>query len=757
MTQGKHKATVTIDAKTESANRDIRKLTRRINTMERGLDKAARSARKNAEALRTIGRGAAIGAAAIAGAATALFRLAEASAESANNTAKAAKGLGVASDSLQRMEFAASRATKATSEQLHKAIATLTVGLQDAVDKGTGPVAEGLEQIGLSAADLVGLGLEDQFAVISTAMQKLPTDANRASASMRLFGKRAGSDLAPLFREGPAGLAALGDEAERLGLVLDDKALASSEAFVDSMSDLKQTVSAVARDVGVVMIPVFQDAAEGIKEWIVENDELIEQDLPATMRAIADGIGAVVTVVAEAVRLFNDAKKAAEDFGEALGDFVVQDKLRAAAFRGDISEESALASGQTTNVRGVGGISGAQGAAGRRRHAHMSAMQEFESREVSAQQWLIENRRQREEEGRRRARAQAEVEAANAKRKKDRKRGGGGGRRDKRSTLERMLEEDQDRMSAFSDDEPDLSFLQSGTVDPFDGAEFERVTQEQREAARVRREGLLQDELEHLEMRRAMGADPMMLLEEETNARLAHNDFLQEQAQTEAERLRLQNDRRRIYHEQEMARLQVEREQQKKRLAVYEEIGAGIDTVYRATATAALEAAFAQGQSVRAAVAGTAKAEALRATITASAALVQAAFWAAIPGGQPKAAQFLAVAGIAGAKAAAFGALAVGLGSGGGGRGGGGGRSAEITGASLGRGAAVSRPTASTPGSDSSVPGSPLPPPSSSTQQQSSAPISFSGATFNLYGAGGREDFIEGVTRDQQRLALKRR
>ncbi len=768
MTDGKHKASVTIDAKVDAADRDIKKLTRRINQMQKGLDRSDKAARRNSEALKTIGRVGAVAATAAAGAAVGLFKLAEASAETANKTAKASKALGIASDGLQKLEFAASRATTATSEQLHKGIAALTVGLEDAAVKGTGPVAEGLDAIGLSAADLLDKDIETQFGVLADAMAKIPNQADRSAASMKLFGRRAGLELKPLLDEGSRGLKAYGAEAQRLGLVLDRKALAASEDFVDSLSDTKQTLAAVVRDIGIAAVPAFKDASDGIREWTVENRELIDQDLPEVLASVASGIGAIVSVTAEAVRMFVELKQGAVALAESLAVFEESEQLRVARDPRTgkrLSAETIAASQSVTGVRGVGGIAGAQGEAGRARHATRVREERASTLALAISAGRAVHARFVSDE------VQAALEGTGKvpPRKPPQRRGSRGEQQD---LMTQMLEADQARMSSFTEDVGDLSFLDSGTVDPFSIEnrqihldELARMAEEERQIENVRREGLLQDKMLDIEMQRELGVDPIVLLEREQQARLEHNDFLMQQADGEAAVLAVKNDRRKIYHDAEMKRLQLERQAQEKQMQVYQQVGDTIGQVYQATAAAAIASAVSQGNSVREAVRSSAKAEAVRSGITALSSFVQAAFWSAVPGGQAAAAHFTAAGIKASAAAVSLGALAGSLGAG---SGGGGGRR---TGApQLGVGAAgATRPqsalpsSSSLPGSTSTVPGSPLPAgrpggetPSPQRRPEDQGGVNLSGATVHLYGVP-EGDFLDSVDRGLRRRSLQKR
>lgn len=208
-------------------------------------------------------------------------------AEAGDEIAKTSKQLGVASDELQRVRFAAQR-SGASIESTSKAIRTLTVGLEDALSKGTGPVAEGLEALGLSASDLVGLGLEERLAVISTAMGDLADESQRSAITAKLFGTRAGTELKPLLDVGADGIRELGDEAERLGGVLGEDALADSEAFADTLLDLETRFQGLVRQLGARVIPIATEWLEKVGQWIEDNEELIEQGFETFLENVGD-------------------------------------------------------------------------------------------------------------------------------------------------------------------------------------------------------------------------------------------------------------------------------------------------------------------------------------------------------------------------------------------------------------------------------------------------------------------------------------
>lgn len=222
-------------------------------------------------------------------------------AEAGDRIAKTGKQLGIATDDLQRLEFAAQR-SGASTETLKKALRTMTVGLLDARDKGTGPMIEGLDALGLSVEDLEGKGAEERMGVLAEALKGVADEGEKAAIAAKLFGTRGGTELKPLLDEGAAGIANLGDRAEELGGVLGEDALFGAEKLTDSLLDLDTVVEGAKNRVGAQLAPAIDKLVNKFTDLISENEEFITQDLPELMEDIATATMEIVPVLIEVVQ-----------------------------------------------------------------------------------------------------------------------------------------------------------------------------------------------------------------------------------------------------------------------------------------------------------------------------------------------------------------------------------------------------------------------------------------------------------------------
>ena len=229
-------------------------------------EKAAKeSAERSAAAWSKLGGAiAGVGKAAL-GAVGGLVALVERSAASGANIDDMAKRLSVGTTELQRLSFAATKAGSGP-EALGNAIKFLNKNIADA-RSGTGPAADAFRSLGISLADLEGKNIEDQFGILADKIAAVRDPAQRTSVALDLLG-RGGLDLLPAFEDGSAGLRAMGDEAQRLGQVLSEDAIAKAAELDSQIEDVKLQAIGFARELGVTLIPAVQSAMKNWRDFV---------------------------------------------------------------------------------------------------------------------------------------------------------------------------------------------------------------------------------------------------------------------------------------------------------------------------------------------------------------------------------------------------------------------------------------------------------------------------------------------------------
>lgn len=230
-------------------------------------------------------------------------------AEAGDEIAKTAKKMGVGVEELQRLRFAAER-SGASNQVLTVGLKNLQKGLDDARTKGTGPFVEGLDALGLSLDSLQGLNAEERIGVLGDALANVGDDAERTALAMKLFGSRAGAELVPLLAEGTAGIKALGDEAESLGVVMGEDATSQAEAFQDSMTNFQAILTGIKQSIGTELLPIFEKMIKAVGAWIKENRELIKTRVKQFVKGLIEAgkvLGRVLKQIFDVVSSVVDA------------------------------------------------------------------------------------------------------------------------------------------------------------------------------------------------------------------------------------------------------------------------------------------------------------------------------------------------------------------------------------------------------------------------------------------------------------------
>jgi len=297
---------------------------------------------------------AAVGAAAVA-AAVGIFKAVDSVTSANDEIIKSAKVAGLGTDEYQKLAFAA-QISGTNIKQIEVASRTVARGLNDAKTKGTGPLVEGLELLGLRLEDVQDLPFEKQLGVFSDAMNRLGTEQEKTAASSLIFGSRAGPKMATLLAEGSAGIKALGDEAESLGAVIGGPALEQAAEFQDSITRLKATFGGFASDIATDLAPLIKEMIDGFKDWAVANKGVIAEDIKGfikgaipILKAFVSGIGFVVDAIKGFIEIMGGV-------GPAMGlatTAVVAFKLAMAGALGPVSAIGLAIGGLISVVAGL--------------------------------------------------------------------------------------------------------------------------------------------------------------------------------------------------------------------------------------------------------------------------------------------------------------------------------------------------------------------------------------------------------------------
>ncbi len=225
----------------------------------------------------------------------ALVAALKSAADRADDMGKLAQASGVTVEEFTRLQYAAELAGVET-ESLGKALTKLAAS-------------------GAPDANAALLDLADQFA-------SMPDGAAKTARAIDLFGERLGPGLIPLLSSGRAGLKALADESDRLGLTIDTKTFAASERFNDSLTRVNSAMTGLGTALLAEVGPGLANYAELAASAATNTDRLT-----GSTSSLATLLRATISFADRAATTF-------VSFGQSVGAAAA---AGAAAARGDLA------------------------------------------------------------------------------------------------------------------------------------------------------------------------------------------------------------------------------------------------------------------------------------------------------------------------------------------------------------------------------------------------------------------------------------
>jgi len=207
----------------------------------------------------------------------------------------ASQTTGIATESWSRLRYAAEQSNVDVGA-LQSSIFRFNRMIGEAA-QGNDTACRAFDNLGINIRDVNGnlKPTEILLGEVADKINAIPDPAIRGAMAMELMG-RGGSQMLPLLAEGSAGIAQLGKEAEKLGLVLDENAAKAADEFNDNVDKLKKSVLGMAIQLGQVLMPVLQQGVEWITS-IVSSYRAWAEEHPVLNKALtltASTIGIVV-------------------------------------------------------------------------------------------------------------------------------------------------------------------------------------------------------------------------------------------------------------------------------------------------------------------------------------------------------------------------------------------------------------------------------------------------------------------------------
>ena len=221
--------------------------------------------------------------------------------DAADAIGKAADVVGLHTGVLQEYQYAA-QLSGVNTELLNSSFLAFNKRLGEA-RANTGPLVTYLNKVDkeLLANIRSAKSTEEALELVFQRMGSL-TDASERAALANAAFSRSGVKLVNLTKNRAEGLKAMREEAQRLGLVIDEQLIRNSEKANDQLSTLGKVLSTQVTAAVVKLAPKITEVSDSMLKWFEANNELIQQDIAS----IFDGIAGSINTVADAYRAVNE-------------------------------------------------------------------------------------------------------------------------------------------------------------------------------------------------------------------------------------------------------------------------------------------------------------------------------------------------------------------------------------------------------------------------------------------------------------------
>ena len=227
----------------------------------------------------------------------ALLALAEGTMHTAHEIELMSQKTGIATDQLQKLQYAAKR-SGVESEAFGMSLRLLAKHAYDA-SMGSEQAQKTFSMLGTTAIDPTSGKLKkmDQLLFeVSEQFKAMPDGMKKAALAQELFG-RGSTSMIPMLNKGGAALKAYGDQADRLGIILNSEALENSKKFHDAQLDLMAVFEGLKNTIGAKVMPAMVKLAEKLNEWAQGHAKEYAQQLGTAFLKIADSAGSALNVL----------------------------------------------------------------------------------------------------------------------------------------------------------------------------------------------------------------------------------------------------------------------------------------------------------------------------------------------------------------------------------------------------------------------------------------------------------------------------
>ncbi|KVN92534.1 phage tail tape measure protein [Burkholderia ubonensis] len=163
---------------------------------------------------------------------------------------------GLSTDDIQKFSYAMT-VVSGNSKDAGTALDSLAKNIGRA-QQGSRRIQGDFDALGISMKDLKSLSFDQVLGKIADKFSQTADDAGKFTVAQQLFGGAA-KDMIPLLDRGAEGLAALGEQAEKVGAVLGEHTVEKMYELSEQMNTVHANMNAVSMQAKTALLPALID------------------------------------------------------------------------------------------------------------------------------------------------------------------------------------------------------------------------------------------------------------------------------------------------------------------------------------------------------------------------------------------------------------------------------------------------------------------------------------------------------------------
>lgn len=223
----------------------------------------------------------------VAAASASVFGFAKAAAYNSRELGQYSDALGISAERLQELEYAARVTSGVSRDELVGALESVSSTLDD-VRRGNLESAYTFNRLGIGM-DVVGnraIRADQVLMRVATQLQKIPDPIARTAIATQVFGG-AGARLLPMLLKGADGIAQMGAEGRKLGVIIGRDAVAEGRKFDQTLSRIWIVLKNVSYTIGYSLLKYLEPLVNRFQSLVVQNKRFIALGLAGVLKSIA--------------------------------------------------------------------------------------------------------------------------------------------------------------------------------------------------------------------------------------------------------------------------------------------------------------------------------------------------------------------------------------------------------------------------------------------------------------------------------------